>query len=220
MNKLQIVDILNEKFNTNLVVEIKKRTKWIDINIREEVKKYNTRTELRLGSPGLYNYCRSNKLLNDVCGFMGLKGMPYTYERAKELTSQYTNYTLFEKELPGLIGYIRKHKYFGLVEHMDKRRVIWTDEEIMEEIKKYRYKQDVRKSNLGLYKVLLKRDMVDLLEDKTIHWTEQMVRDVFMECNNRTEIVNKYRGAENYAVKHGLYDELSSHFIRKKQKKK
>ena len=220
MSKLDIVELLNKSFDKNLVIEVNKRFKWVDVNIIERIKDYKTREEFRLKENTLWQYCYRHKLLDEVCGHMESKRNVYSYETAKEICQQYINYTLLEKELPGLIAYIRKHKYFELVEHMDKRRVIWTDEEIMEEIKKYRYKQDVRKLNLGLYKVLLKRDMVDLLEDKTIHWTEQMVRDVFIKCDNRTELNKNYRGAENYAVKNGLYGELSSHFIRKNQKKK
>jgi hypothetical protein len=218
MGKIEIVDILNQKFNKDLIVDIKQRTKWIDINIKERVKKYKTRKEFCKKDVTLWHYCYKHKIMDMVCEHMPPKPIRYTYKTAKEICEKYTDYTLFERERGGLINYIKNNKVFELVEHMDKRRVIWTDEEIMEEIKKYRYKQDARKSNIGLYKVLLKRDMVDLLEDKTIHWTEQMVRDVFIKCNNRTELNKNYRGAENYAVKHGLYDELSSHFIRKKNK--
>jgi hypothetical protein len=42
-----------------------------------------------------------------------------------------------------------------------------------------------------------------------------MVRDAFKKCRTKTEVTKLYRGAENYAKKHGLYDELSSHLVKK-----
>jgi hypothetical protein len=97
---------------------------------------------------------------------------------------------------------------------MDKKRY-WTDEDILNELKGYEYKMDVRKDNKVLYCLALKRGHINILKDKTIWWTEQMVRDVFKKCRTKTEVRKHYRGAENYAVKHGLYKELSSHFTKK-----
>jgi hypothetical protein len=215
MDKLDIVNTLNQKFNKNHTVDIKRRTKWIDINIRERVKQYKSRSELMKKDGTLYNYCRKNNLLDDVCGFMGFKHLRYTYNRAKEICLRYNNFTTLEKELPGLINYIRKNKFFELVIHIDKKRKSWSDEYILSELKKYEYKIDVRKNDPALYSVSLKRKLINHLKDKTIWWTEQMVIDVFKKCRTKKEIRTKYRGAENYALKHGLYKELSKHFVKK-----
>lgn len=214
MTKLEIVDILNEKFNKNLMVDIKKRNKWIDVNIRDRVKGYQTIKEFRINDNTLWRYCYKHKLLGIVCENMARKRERYTYDRVKEICKKYTNYTLLEKERGGLIGYIRRNNLFELVEHMHKKRV-WTDEDIIEGLKKYEYKVDVRKNDNPLYSVALKRGHINKLKDKTIWWTEQMVRELFMKCKTKTEVKILYRGAENYAKKHGLYDELSSHLVKK-----
>ena len=139
----------------------------------------------------------------------------HSYESAKEICNQYTDYTQFEKECGGIISFIRKNKYNDLTEHMDKRKVCWTDEEIIESLKKYEYKMDVRKKDRALYSVALKRGLIDRLKDKTIWWTEEMVREIFKKCKTKTEVKKLYRGAENYAKKHNLYDELSSHLVKR-----
>jgi hypothetical protein len=217
MDKIQIVDTLNKSFDKNLIVEIKKRTKWIDINIIERVKDYKTREEFRINDNTLWDYCYRNKLLDSVCEHMKPKKNRYTYDSAKEICKQYTDYTLFEKERGGLITYVRKNKLFELVEHMDKKKVFRSNEEIINELKKYECKMDVRKKNSQLYVVALRRGLINVVKGKTILWTEQMVRDVFKKCQTKNEVKTQYRGAENYAKKHGIYKELTSHFIKKSQ---
>lgn len=213
MDKMEIVDILNNQFNKNLIVDIKKRTKWIDVNIKERVKYFKTREEFRINDYALWNYCYKHKLLDIVCEHMTPKQIKYSYETAKEICKKYTDYTLFENECNGLVSYIRKNKFYELTEHMDKRRSIWTDEEIIEGLKKYEYKMDVRNNDSALYNISLKRGHIKILKNKTIWWTEEMVVEVFKKCKNRKELVTQYRGAQNYAEKHGLYDDLSSHFV-------
>lgn len=214
MDKVQIVDILNKNFNKDLVVTINKRTKWIDTNIREEVKKYKNRSEFRLGSPGLYKYCTKNKILNDVCAFMGFKHVPYTYQRAKEITQKIDVYTILDREHGGLVQYIKKHGYEHLTEHMIKKRTSWTKEEVLEELKNYTYRTELRE-NGGLYKAVVRYGLMNTLKNKTIHWNKEMVVEVFKKCSSKTEVKIKYRGAENYAKKHGLYHELCKYFIKK-----
>ena len=214
MDKLQMVEIFNKNFNKSLIVDIKRRTKWIDINIKDKVKDYKTTEEFRLNDNSLWRWCYKQKIMNSVCEHMTRqRNRPYTYESAKEICKQYTDYTLFEKELPGLIDYIRKNKLFGLTEHMDKKRRFWSDDDIITELKGYEYKVDVKYNNEALYSVAQKRGLIGMLKDKTIHWTEEMVRDSFKECRTKTELKKKYRGAENYAKKHGLWEELSSGYL-------
>jgi hypothetical protein len=136
----------------------------------------------------------------------------HTYESAREICQQYTEYGLFEKECGGLIKFIKKNNFFELIEHMVKKRIYWTDEEILNELKKYEYKMELRHENRTLYSLALKRGFINRLKDKTIWWNEEMVRDVFSKCKSKREVTINYRGAENYAMKHGLYDELISLF--------
>jgi hypothetical protein len=100
---------------------------------------------------------------------------------------------------------------------MDKKKVFRSNEEIINELKKYECKMDVRKKNSQLYVVALRRGLINVVKGKTILWTEQMVRDVFKKCQTKNEVKTQYRGAENYAKKHGIYKELTSHFIKKSQ---
>jgi hypothetical protein len=139
----------------------------------------------------------------------------HSYESVKLICEQYTDYTLFEKECGGIISFIRKNKYNDLTEHMDKKRVLWSDDDIIDALKKYEYKMDVRKNDMALYSVALKRGLINRLKDKTVWWTEQMVRDAFKKCRTKKEVKTLYRGAENYAKKHGLFKELSKHFVKK-----
>jgi len=214
LSRNEIVDILNKQFNKNISIEIKKRTIWIDINIRERAKKYKTRNEFRKKDCTLYNYCRRNNLLDDVCEHMK-PVIRHSYESAKEICNRYNDYTLFEKEYPGIRSFIGKNKYFDLLKHMKKRKINRSDEEILNELKNYKYKMDVRDNDPGLYSVALKRGLIKILKDKTTWWTEQMVRDAFNKCRTKKEVEKKYRGAENYAKKHGLYEELSKDFVKK-----
>jgi hypothetical protein len=207
MDKLQIVNLFNERFNKNLIVDIKKRTKWFDVNIIDRVKDYKTREEFRIKNNTLWRYCYKQKMMDSVCENMLRIRNKYTYESAKEICEQYKDYTLFEKERSGLIHYIRKNSLFELVEHMDKKRY-WTDEDILNELKGYEYKMDVRKNNEALYSVALKRGLIGILKDKTIHWNEEMVRDVFSKCKNKSEFKRRYNGAHCFAKKHGLYDKF------------
>lgn len=214
MSRNEMVDLLNKSFDKNLIVETARRTKWIDINIRDRVKNYKTREEFRKKDNSLWFYCYKHKILDLVCEHMVPKQNRYTYESAKKICEQYTDHTLLEKEYSGLISYIRKNKFFELVEHTNKRRSLWTDEEILSELYKYQYKMDMRDNDPGLYRVALKRGYINKLKDKTIWWTEQMVRDVFSKCKTKKEVRINYRGAENYALKHKLYEELSYHFTK------
>jgi len=214
MNRIEMVDLLNKSFDKNLIVEVANRIKWIDINIRDKVKDYKTREEFREKHNSLWHYCYRHKILDLVCEHMVPKKNRYTYEEAKKICERYTDHSLLEKEQRGLVSYIRKNKFFELVEHTNKRRFIWADDEILSELSKYQYKMDVRDNDPGLYRVALKRGYINQLKDRTIWWNEEMVRDVFSKCKTKKEVRVNYRGAENYALKHKLYKELSSHFTK------
>jgi hypothetical protein len=214
MDKLKIVDLLNVKFNKNIVVDVKKRIKWVEVNIKERVRQYKTRSEFIEKDPTLYKYCRKNNLLDDVCEFMGFKNVPYTYERAKETCKQYTNYALFIKECSGLVSYINRNKFYELTKHMDKRRIKWTKDEVLEEIKKCIYRVDIRKKG-GLYKAVVRYGLIDLLKNKTIHWNNEMVIEAFKKCKTISEVGKRFRGAEAYAYRNGLTEELSKYLIKR-----
>lgn len=72
-----------------------------------------------------------------------------------------------------------------------------------------------RKVKDYLYKAVVRYGLMNTLKNKTIHWNKEMVVEVFKKCNSKTEVKIKYRGAENYAKKHGLYNELCKYFIKK-----
>jgi hypothetical protein len=212
--KEDIVKLLNKTFNKNLIFSTKKRTKWIDINIMERVNKYKTRGEFLNKDRALYDFCRRNNLLDEVCKHMSLKFVPYTYEHAKEITQRYTDWTLFANEYRGLVKFIKNNNHLELTQHMEKNRLLRTDEEIIEEMKKYKYKMDFRRNEPAVYAIALKRKLIHMLKDKTTWWNRESVEEVFKKCRTKKELKKLYRGADNYARKHNIYDELSIHFTR------
>jgi hypothetical protein len=216
MSKLDIVDLLNKKFNKNIVINIKKRIKWIDSNIKDIVSQYKTRKEFFEKNKSLYTYCYRNKLMDYVCDSMERKGsVPFTFETAKKIAETYNDYTLFEKERGGLIAYIRKNNLGYLTSHMVRKKRYLTDDMIFEEIKKYKNKSDLRKKDPNLYELILRRGHKDKINNSIISWNEEKVINAFKNCSSKKELVKKYRGAENWAVKRGLYHEYIKLYLGK-----
>ena len=94
-----------------------------------------------------------------------------------------------------------------------KRRL--TDDMIFEEIKKYKNKLDVRKNDPKLYNILLRRGYVNKLSGTRISWNEEKVIEAFKNSSSKKELQKKYRGAENWSVKKGLYHEYVKLYLGK-----
>jgi hypothetical protein len=214
-----IVKLLNEKFNKNLKIEIRRRNKWFENNIMDIVKNYETKSEFLEKNPVLYTYCQRNKILKKVCSHM----VPFRNEKKNLedlifITKKYDNYSVFYKEQKGITDYINKHNLDYLTNHMFRDRIIRTDEEIIEELKKYEYKMDLRHQDPNLYSVVLRKGLTNLLKNKFKRWDDEKVIEAFKNSKSKKDLQKRFRGAENYAIKNGLYDNFVELYLNKNGK--
>lgn len=207
----EIVKILNKSFHKNFKYEKLNRLKWVDRNIRDYIKDFKYQGDIHR-IPGLYSYLRKHKLLEEVLGHLDKRNTVYTYELAKKICDEITEYRDVENKHSGLLKYLQKNNLMHLTNHMIRYRTYYTDKELVEELKKYTYKMELRKSNPRLYSRALERGFIHLLKDKTIWWNNETVKEAFKKCSSSKELCKRFRGAENYARKHNLYNEYIKYF--------
>lgn len=216
MPRPEMMELLSKHFGKPIVVPDKIKTKWIESNIKEKVQQYNSKSELRRKDNRLYRYCLKNKIIHDVCSFMKPKRvMKHTYENAKEVAKKYTSHSLFVKENVGLYQFIRANKYDHLVKHMSKKVLKYSEQEIIEEMKKYEYKTQFRIANPGMYNAAVNNGLINKIKNLRVDWTEELVIDAFRKCSSKTEVSRKYSAAVKFAKKNNLYEKFCELYLNK-----
>lgn len=137
--------------------------KWSLEYTKNELKKYNTRQEVREAGGSLYNYACSYKLLDEMFG-RAATGIYSTLTKEQTINELKKYKTRKELIANSSLVYKMGHKYklldevFGKPETGVKK---WTVELVQKEADKYKYKVDFKNANRGAYKWAYQRGLLD-----------------------------------------------------------
>lgn len=156
---------------------------------KELVKPYNSRMELSRNNNKLYLYVKNNGWLEELIPDMRYHKMSkYSVESIKELAKNYQYISDFVKDHPGPYDYA--HRY-GLVPTLfPERKRKWTEEKIIQELKKFESKRMVAKNNQSLYNTAQRKGLLEQVFPKQIgvKWTEQRILEELSKYENRKDL--------------------------------
>ena len=176
--------------------------KWNDENIREEAKKYKSKTEFYKGNRGAHDYAKRHNMLNEL--FENVRTY-WTNETVKEEAKKYKNKKEFSEGRPGAYDYADRH---NMLDDLFGKKFYWNDDLVREEAKKYKTKEEFRQGTPGAYEYAYNHNMLDELFGKSVHWNDDLVREEAKKYKSRTEFVKGNGSAYQYAWRHHMVDEL------------
>lgn len=125
------------------------RDKWTFNEALNEALKYKTKKEFNENASGCYQVCYKNGWLNDVCKHMEPSVKPkYNEEIAKSILSKFSQMEQLKKNEDGLIRglywwlkskkKIIEYKKYLLGDPLNTKKVAWTNELILDDVKKHK----------------------------------------------------------------------------------
>lgn len=99
-----------------------------------------------------------------------------------------------------------------------KKETYWTIDRSIEESKKYQHRCDFKKNSNRAYTVLRINGLLDKYCSHMTSpeickvWTEDKVREVVKLCKSRSEFTLKYPGAQNWAKKHNILNDIIKNY--------
>lgn len=177
--------------------------KWNDENIREEAKKYKTKTEFYKGNRGAHDYAKRHNMLNEL--FDNVRTY-WTDETVREEAKKYKSKTEFSKAKPGAYDYAKDHHM--LDELFENTLIYWNDDMVREEAKKYKSKKEFLKGCPGGHQYAYNHNMLDELFGKSVHWNDELVKEVAKTYKTRTVFKEGNGSAYMYAWRNHMLDDL------------
>ena len=177
--------------------------KWNDETVREEARKYNSKTEFYNGCRGAYDYAKRKGMLNDL--FENIR-IYWTEQSVSEEAKKYKSKSDFLRYNPGAYDYAYNHH---MLDDLFGKTFHWTDDSVREEAKKYKSKSEFYKESAGAYMYAKKHNMLDDLFNNLINYIDvNDVKDKASKCDSRKEFKNTYKRLYEYAVRHHILNNL------------
>jgi predicted GIY-YIG superfamily endonuclease len=142
---------------------------WTKEKCQEEALKYKCRVDFQKNSRPQYSEAYKKNWLDEICSHMKYVNHPngyWTYERCKELTSQYKDLQKFREEHHALAQILRNNKWTELCDHMSSIRNpngYWAYERCKEEALKYKNRRDFLTECEGAYRKIKNEEWNELL---------------------------------------------------------
>lgn len=100
------------------------------------------------------------------------------------------------------------------------RKIIWTENKILEEAKKYEKKYDFYKKSPGAYAAALRLNIINKIQwsNPPFRWTKEKAIEEAKKYKNRKDLCNKKNGLYNFLNKNKLLDNVFPIVIMTKEK--
>lgn len=209
--------------------------RYKDIELIEEAKKYKNRTEFRNHNFPAYSQARSRAMLDSLFPVNShLVANEQILEEAKKYSSRKEFcgknnawYQLAQRR--GILdeacfvmpnkGYETERKMLAF--NSSKCGKYWTEERIIEEVKKYKTISDFIKFCPGAYGAAMAQNLQKVvhkyLKPKIRRWTEEQLQVEASKYSSKTEFQKNASGAYCAALKRGILDKICLHMVRKRK---
>ena len=196
------------------------RNQWTELNLKREAKKYKTRKEFQVNSPGAYDSAFDLNLLNDICPhmktpeFTAIVRYLYVFEFEDHCAYIGISYNPEERRDAHIKGKRKGHKMDSFVHRKIKSGVPYTfivfpqslkpeEVAILEESKIQEYR------NNGW--TLLNQAKGGSLGGKPITWTRNKIFREAKKYQFRRDFREKAPGAYDRAIDLGILQEVYAH---------
>lgn len=189
---------------------------WLTKKKREDItkdeiiltaKNFEHSSDFKREHPSLYHKAWLMGIISDL-GFKPKDTLKWTYETCKAEASKYTSQIEFRKACP--VAYSKSLRNGWINDWLPKTNIIRSDEELLEEAKKYVNINDMRSKNDSLYCLILKRGLLERTGLQHIRelWNKEKIRAEAAQYKTRTAFQKGSNGAYKFALKHQMLDEL------------
>ena len=196
MKILKYLNFLNEE-----------RKSWDEEKVREEAKKYKTRSDFKSGCPGAYNWAAKHEIV-DTLGFeAGYKS--WDEEKVREEAKKYKTRSDFKSRCPGAYNWAAKHEIVDTL-GFDKVLITWDEEKVRAEAKKYKTRFAFKEGCVSAYDWAAKHKIMDTLgfDDVYKSWDEEKVREEAKKYKTRSDFKSGCVSAYSWASRHEIMDTL------------
>ena len=196
------------------------KSKWRIEKIKEESKKYKSRSEFWANSKKAYSAAYRLKILDEVCSHMkGVKQKNYwTKERCMEFAKQFKYRSQFLKSKGGAYKAAYRLKILDEVcSHMPLNKCQkWDYETIKKEALKFESRTDFRKESGGAVKKAYQLGIMDeicshMKPKHTEKWDPESIKKEALKYDGKKKFMDGCYGAYKAAKKFGIVDEVCSH---------
>jgi len=189
---------------------------WLNRSKRENITKeeiislahrYTHASDFKRDYPSQYHRARMMGILKEL-GFTSKDVRKWTYETCHSEAIKYSCQIEFRKANPGAYNVSFRNGWIN--DWLPKTIIIHSDEELLEEARKFNTINELRKANDSLYCLILKRGLLEAtgLQYTRKQWTDEKVKEEATLYSSRVAFQKGSYGAYSYALKHKMLDEL------------
>jgi hypothetical protein len=184
--------------------------KYTDTEIEVEARKYTTINDFAKNSPNYYSLAKRRNLMVKFREFLKYKNISWTDKMLRDESLKYTKKKEFQTN--SMSAYViskQRGIYEDITSHMDQIKK-WSYDEAKEESKKYKNKQDFKKSKA--YRQSFTNGWLnDFFVNSVISWTKEMAHEEAKKYNTRVEFKKGSPKAYSRASYHKWMDDITKH---------
>ena len=184
-----------------------KRTDITKDEILQLAKGYKYASDFKKAYPSHYHCAIRLGVLKELA-FEVKDTRKWTYDTCHAEALKYSTQIEFRKASP--VAYNVSLSNGWINDWLPKTIIIRSNGELLEEAKKFKTINDLRRSDNSLYCLILTRGLLEQtgLQYLRKQWTKEKVREEAARYNTRLALQKGSKGAYNYALKNKLIDEL------------
>ena len=188
-------------------------------DVRQEAKKYTSRTEFVKLSPTAYHWAWRKKVLDDVCGHMPISSLysekRWSHETVAIEARKYTSRAVFRRSNEGAYGYALNNGILDAVcSHMLVLKKTWDEKSIREEAGKYESRREFKKTSPTAYRVACRKGILESVcenMDRVRRWNKESVISEAAKYETKSLFFLNSPGAYKHALKNSFLDEACAH---------
>ena len=197
--------------------------KWTLESIRQDARKYETKTEWRNRSGGAYQAAKRLGVIEEVCSHMTVLNPKGRWARKEAILCEarkYTSRSQWQSESSGSYEAAKKKGIFEeAAQHMRRPEIVvkWDSESIRNDALKFSSKTQWARQSPGAYEAAKKRQ---IFEEVTSHmtrdnfawkWNQDAIRDDAQKYLSKSEWKRSSIGAYTAAKKQGIFEMVTTH---------
>lgn len=183
---------------------------WTFDTIREEAKKYRTKTEFTINSQVAFNHSlKYEGILDDI--FPKKEPLTYTFDECKELIKPYSSRMDLSRNNSKLYLYVKQKGWLEeLIPDMRYHKMSkYTKESIIELAKKYNFISDFVREHPGPYDYAHRYGMIpSLFPERKRKWTDEKIIEELKKYESKRMVAKHNQSLYNTAQKKGLLNQF------------
>jgi hypothetical protein len=183
---------------------------WVPDTIREEAKKYRTKTEFTINSQVAFNHSLNYKgLLDDI--FPKKEPLNHTFEECQELVKPFKSRMDLSRKNMKLYLYVKDKKWLEkLIPDMRfHKKSKYTIEGIKELAKNYKFISDFVREQPGPYDYAHRNGLIPtLFPERKRKWTDEKIIEELKKYESKRMVARENQSLYNTAQRKGLLEQI------------